>query len=190
MLASSHKAELFSRARIQVAAVISCALTVLPSSLEEMISRSRTTCATGAAPVSRCSKEHERVSNSRFSQSSEREAPIDGVAEAGRHQALFWTLPRGVGPPRCCRDQQLYVIAATDSGLDGRSSDPGILHFRSGDQAYRRVVAAIDFSPQAEAVVTASRVLLPHARLPLVRVADIPLRFQQAPDGDRYERRE
>ena len=45
---------------------------------------------------------------------------------------------------------------------------------------YRRVVAAIDFSPQAEVIVAVSSALLPHTRLKLVHVTDIPLQFLQA----------
>jgi nucleotide-binding universal stress UspA family protein len=45
---------------------------------------------------------------------------------------------------------------------------------------YNRIIAAIDFSPQSEAVVNAASVLLPHARIRLVHVTDIPLQFQQA----------
>ena len=45
---------------------------------------------------------------------------------------------------------------------------------------YRSVIAAMDFSQEAEAALTAASILLPHARLRLVHVTDIPLPFQQA----------
>jgi nucleotide-binding universal stress UspA family protein len=83
----------------------------------------------------------------------------------------------GISNLRSLRER---VIGSTADRVIRTSCISVLVIKRSGKAPYRRIVAAIDFSTQAEAAVTAPSALLPHARLKLVHVTDIPLQFQQA----------
>lgn len=113
-------------------------------------------------------------------------AQFDVLVDAGPASTLILDVAKriqaplvviGIGNRRSLRER---IIGSTADHVIRGSFASVLVIKRPAKAPYRRIIAAIDFSPQSEAAVTAASALLPHARIRLVHVTDIPLQFQQA----------
>ncbi|HRO48722.1 MAG TPA: universal stress protein [Hyphomicrobium sp.] len=83
----------------------------------------------------------------------------------------------GPGQPSTMVEQ---VLGSTADRIVRTSPDPVLVVRNRSAHPYRRVVVAMDFSPQSEAALEAARRLAPNAPTELVHAFEIPLPFEQA----------
>lgn len=83
----------------------------------------------------------------------------------------------GPGKPQNLREK---LFGSTADRLVRASPCPVLVVKRATDRAYRRAIAATDFSPIAFAAAQAAVHVAPQAALELVHVLEIPLSFEQA----------
>lgn len=83
----------------------------------------------------------------------------------------------GPGKPRNLRER---LFGSTADGLVRCGSCPVLVVRRRPDEPYRRVVAAIDFSPTSSAAAGTAMEIAPRAAMELVHALEIPLTFEQA----------
>lgn len=112
--------------------------------------------------------------------------PTEVVVAAGKADQLIERLIReqavdllviGPGKPQNLRER---VFGSTADRVVRTGLCPTLVVKRATDAPYRRVIAAIDFSPMSFAAAQAAGEVAPRAALELVHALEIPLSFEQA----------
>ncbi|HRO58165.1 MAG TPA: universal stress protein [Burkholderiaceae bacterium] len=83
----------------------------------------------------------------------------------------------GSGKPRNLRER---VFGSTADRVVSAGLCPILVVKRASDEPYRRVLAAIDFSPMSFAAARTAARIAPRAALELIHALEIPLAFEQA----------
>lgn len=83
----------------------------------------------------------------------------------------------GPGKPQNLRER---LFGSTADRLVRCSPCPILVVKRQGDDPYRRIITAVDFSPMSFEAARIAAEIAPQARLDLVHVLEIPLAFEQA----------
>lgn len=83
----------------------------------------------------------------------------------------------GPGKPQNLRER---LFGSTADRLVRCSPCPILVVKRQGDDSYRRIIAAVDFSPMSIEAARIAAETMPQARLDLVHVLEVPLAFEQA----------
>lgn len=83
----------------------------------------------------------------------------------------------GPGKPQNLRER---VFGSTADRVVRSGPCPILVVKRASDEPYRRVIAAIDFSPMSFAAAEAIAQVAPHAAISLIHAIEIPLAFKQA----------
>lgn len=108
------------------------------------------------------------------------------VVECGKADQLIERLIRdhaadllviGPGKPQNLRER---VFGSTADRVVRSALCPIVVVKRANDEPYRRVIAAIDFSPMSFAAAQTAGQLVPSAALELIHALEIPLTFEQA----------
>lgn len=101
----------------------------------------------------------------------------DQVVERVRRDHAADLLVIGPGKPHNLREK---LFGSTADRLVRSGQCPILAVKRETGQPYRRVVAAIDFSPMSLAAAQAAATIAPQATLELVHALEMPLAFEQA----------
>lgn len=102
--------------------------------------------------------------------------PHDVIIRAARERHAD-LIVIGPGKARSLKDK---ILGSTADRVVRTSPAPVLLVKKQPARPYRKILVAVDFSPQSEAAVKDTRRLAPESTLQLVHVVELPLTFQRA----------